>query len=224
MIDQASFAHANRQLPLAISRHAAQLFLEKGLRGTSGQEIADAAGVSVRTVWRLFGTKERCIAPVLSISIVRFSHVMQGWPDVLPLEDHLSHAMPVDSETPEAIADGVLAVRLLALTRTEPDLRIIWLEAYQSLETQLTPIIARRCNRSDQDFEVRLCAATITAAIRVVDETVSVAAIGGERHFTPEDLAGIMAGAIRDAATLPICDAVARDAFGSRSLRSGRAA
>jgi AcrR family transcriptional regulator len=209
---------------LSVARAAARLFLDRGVAGTSGQDIADSAGVSVRTVWRQFGTKERCVAPVLSVSIARFSRVMQDWPDGVSLEAHLAQAMPVADEAPQVIEDGVLAVRLVALARREPDIRTVWLESYDRLETDLLPVVATRCNRAVQDFEVRLCAATIAAAIRVVDETVSAAAIGGERHFTPGDLVQIMAGAIRDAATLPICDPVARSAFGTRFEQSGDAA
>jgi AcrR family transcriptional regulator len=213
-----------RNQPLAIARAAARLFLDRGVAATSGQDIAAAAGVSVRTVWRQFGTKERCVAPVLSVSIARFARVMESWPDGAALETHLRQAMPVEGETAQVIEDGVLAVRLVALAQTEPDIRTVWLESYDRLEADLLPVVASRCNRSDRDFEVRLCAATIAAAIRVVDERVSAAAIGAERHYTPGDLVEIMAGAIRDAATLPICDPVPLGAFGARSPRQGKAA
>ena len=35
---------------LAVSRHAARLFLERGVHGASGDDIAKAAGLSKRTV------------------------------------------------------------------------------------------------------------------------------------------------------------------------------
>lgn len=208
---------------LAIAREAARLFLDRGVAATSGDDIARAVGVSTRTVWRHFRNKESCVAPVLAVSIARFARIMRAWPLGSSLEDHLRGAMPLDGETQQTIADGSLAVRLVALAATEPDIRTVWLDAYHQFEADFLPIIGERCNRSTQDFDVRLCAATIAAAIRVVDETVSGAAIRGERSYTPDDLVEIMASAIRDAATLPICDPVSRATFGARLRRAGGA-
>lgn len=209
---------------LSIAREAAELFLVRGVAATTGDDIAEAAGVSTRTVWRHFRNKESCVAPLLAVSISRFARLLRTWPLDVTIEDHLRATMPLDWETPRVIADGVLAVRLVALAATEPDIRTVWLHAYHQLEAELLPVIGERCNRSAQDFDVRLCVATMVAAIRVVDETISIAAIGGEQSFTSADLAAIMAGAIRDAATLPVCDAVPRGVFGARTQRGGTAA
>src|SRR5690606_6391903 len=47
---------------LAVARKAAQLFLERGFSGTSGDDIAEACGLSKRTIWRYFRNKESCVA------------------------------------------------------------------------------------------------------------------------------------------------------------------
>lgn len=210
---------ARDDVRLAIARAAARLFLERGVADTGGDDIASAVGISTRTVWRHFRNKESCVAPVICVAIDRFARVLRSWPLDAALEDHLRVAMPLDWVGAQAIADGVLAVRLVALAATEPDIRTVWLECYDRLETELHPILGQRCNRAPHDFDVRLCAATITAAVRVVDESVSVAAMSGERSFAPDDLSQIMAGAIRDAATLPVCDPVPANVFGERSAQ-----
>lgn len=198
---------------LGIAREAARLFLEHGLANTSGDAIAAAAGISTRTVWRYFRNKESCIAPVLAVSIQRFARIMAAWPLDRALEDHLRVALPLAGEPAQLISDGALAVRLVALVDKEPDIRATWLEAYHGLELALHDVIARRANRSVLDFDVRLCAATIVAAVRIVDQAISVAAVAGERTYTPADLVDLLSGAIRDAAILPICDPIARNIY-----------
>jgi AcrR family transcriptional regulator len=213
---------ASSDTRLDIARSAARLFVERGVAATGGDEIAAAAGVSTRTVWRHFRNKESCIGPLLVAAIARFGRMMRIWPLDRSLEDHLRAAMPLDWETAQTIADGVLAARLVALASREPDIRAVWLDSYHQLETELRPIVSRRCNRSEIDFDVRLCAATIVTAIRIVDEDVTVAAMSGARQFEPIELAEIMAAAIRDAATLPICDPVPLETFARpRRRRAG---
>ena len=46
------------QARLDVSRHACALFWERGVSGTSGDDIAAAAGLSTRTIWRYFRSKE----------------------------------------------------------------------------------------------------------------------------------------------------------------------
>lgn len=204
---------------LRISREAAQLILDRGLAKTSGDAIASAAGMSTRTVWRLFRNKESCVQPVLMMAIQRFGRIMDQWPLEVALEDHLRVALPLDGETPRLIADGALAVQLVALCAKEPDIRAVWLDAYHHLESQLHHVIARRTNRSTLDLEVRMCAATVVAAIRIIDQDISIAALNGDRDYSPADLVALMSGAIRNAATLPICDRVASSIYRSSAGR-----
>ncbi|AHE54614.1 TetR/AcrR family transcriptional regulator [Sphingomonas sanxanigenens] len=198
---------------LRISREAARLFLERGVAETGGDAIAAAAAVSTRTVWRHFRNKESCIEPVLVTSIQRFARIMDEWPLDVSLEDHLRIAMPVGGESPRLIADGTLAVKLVALCAQEPDIRAIWLDAYHLLEVRFHAVIARRSNRSTLDFDVRMCAATIVAAIRIIDQAISIAAVSGGQSYAAVELAELMSGAIRKAATLPVCDPVPRAIF-----------
>ncbi|WP_429593997.1 TetR/AcrR family transcriptional regulator [Sphingomonas zeicaulis] len=209
---------------LRISREAARLFLSHGVAEVSGDAIGAAAGVSTRTVWRHFRNKESCIEPVLTVSIQRFARILKDWPLDDTLEAHLRVAMPLDGESPTLISDGAMAVRLVALCDKEPAIRTVWLDAYHALELEVREVVARRANRSVLDYDVRLCAATIVAAIRTIDEAISVAAVSGERSYTSIDLARLMADAIRTAATLPICDAIERGLHTLLSRRSAGAA
>ena len=193
---------------LLIARHAAALFLANGVAGTSGKDIADASGVSERTVWRHFRTKETCVEPLLSQSALRFTEQMLGWSRLISIEDHLSEVFALDRRADEEIADGVLIVRLVAILPQEPDLQATWLMASHLAEQGLIEIIAARLDRSPDDFDIRLCAAAVAAAMRVIDEDISRAVIGRAEVFTLADVVSRMAGAIRAASTLSFCDPV----------------
>lgn len=212
------------EVRLRISREAARLFLAHGVAETSGDAIAAAAGVSTRTVWRHFRNKESCVGPVLVRTIQRFAGILNDWPLDTSLEAHLRVRFPLKDEDQQLIGDGALAVRLVALCAREPDIRAVWLDAYHFLELQLHEIVARRANRSSLDFDVRLCAAAIVAAVRVVDEVVGVAVMNGDRASLPEDLVDLISGAIRTASTLPICDPIAGGVYNLSAGRVARAA
>lgn len=198
---------------LAVARNAARLFLERGVANTSGDDIAAASALSKRTVWRYFRTKESCVEPLFIASALRFASTLQEWPLDLSIEDYLESAIRVDQQTPQTIADDILAVRLIALSAHEPDLQTAWLNACHRLEQELHAVVSRRANRSVLDFDVRLCAATMVAAIRVVDESISKAAINEHQKFTHAEAVGRVASAIRAASTLPICDPIVIDNY-----------
>lgn len=193
---------------LAVSRHAARLFLERGVRGTTGDEIAAAAGLSTRTIWRYFGTKENCVAPLFSTSSLRFTAKLRAWPRNASIEEYLHRAFGEESKTPAEIADELLVTRLVAMLPEEPALRAAYLMSAQAGEEDLADIVADRLLRSAKDPEVRLCAATVMAAIRILDETISTAVIRDGQTFTREDTIDRVGRAIRAASTLPICDPV----------------
>lgn len=192
---------------LAVSRHAARLFVERGVAATSGDDIAAAAGLSKRTVWRYFRNKESCVEPLFDATSLRFIAMLREWPRNASIESWLQACLGRE-RPPADLADDVLAVRLLAMLPDEPDLRASWLMATQRAEDALAAIVADRLERSPRDLEVRLCAATVMAAIRVVDETISIAAVKHRQTFTNQDVIDRLAHAIRVASTLPICDPV----------------
>ena len=192
---------------MEVSRHAARLFVERGVAATNGDDIAAAAGLSKRTVWRYFRNKESCVEPLFDATSLRFISMLSEWPRDASIEVWLQASLGSE-RAPADLADDVLAVRLLAMLPDEPDLRASWLMATQRAEEALAGIVAERLERSARDIEVRLCAATVMAAIRVVDETISIAAVKHRQTFTTQDVIDRLARAIRVASTLPICDPV----------------
>lgn len=194
---------------LDVSRHAARLFWEKGFDATSGDDIAAAAGISTRTVWRYFRSKEACVEPVLKISELRFAALLKQWPMTESIDTFLARSMKAFASDDTFIRDSIAAVRILAILHREPALRSAWLMACHAAEMELVCIIAGRVSRAAEDFDVRLCAASVTAAMRLVDEEISSAVINDGLRVSSEDATARIISAIRAGATLPICDAVA---------------
>lgn len=203
---------------LTVARHAARLFVKNGLAATSGAQIAAASGLSERTIWRYFASKESCVEPLFLAASMQFHGKLRQWPRNVSIEAHLQECCKLDGTAPEDIEDALLAVLLLTRMTDEPALRAVWLVACYQVEQDMIDIIADRLDRSKKDFDVRLCAATIAASMRLIDETISIAAIDHGQRFTTEQVAQEMAQAIRKASTLPICDPIMPNVFGAATF------
>lgn len=203
---------------LAVARQAAQLFLERGFSGTSGDDIAEACGLSKRTIWRYFRNKESCVAPLFERSWQCFAQLLDQWPRTVSIEEYLTTCSKNVSYCPEQHADEKLIIRMIATLADEPDLRSVWLFSYHSGEEQMAAIIADRLDRSCNDYEVRLCSAAVMAAIRTVDEAISIAAVRYGETFTNAQVVAQMSRAIRALSNLPFCDPCEPRPFGPNAV------
>lgn len=171
---------------LDISRHAVRLFTEQGVAATSGEQIAQAAGVSERTFWRYFPHKESCVEPVLTKMVDAFCVVLRAWPPELELIDHLRQAYsPVVDSASGADVDAVLAV--VRLTQGEPALRAAYLVLRERAEDALADVLAERMGLPRDSIDVRLRAAAASAVLRVATDDVARANAAG---ITAEALSG----------------------------------
>jgi AcrR family transcriptional regulator len=184
---------------LAVSRHACALFWERGVSATSGDDIASAAGLSTRTIWRYFRTKESCVEPVLAKSLDRFLAVMDRWPPELSLAEHLAADVVTHPLAPQDVDDEVSAMRIATMTPVEPALRTAYLMVHDEMERGLIPVVAKRLDLPDHDLTVRLCAAAVTGAFRVIDEDVSRTVVVDRIQVTQSEALALMDRAIRDA-------------------------
>jgi AcrR family transcriptional regulator len=187
------------QARLRVSRHACELFWERGVSTTTGDDIAAAAGLSTRTIWRYFRTKESCVEPVLALSANRFIALADRWPAELSLADHMAADMVQNPLTERELADVVAALRIATLSATEPALRTAYLMVHDEMERGFIPVVARRLRLPDDDLTVRLCAAAVTAAFRVVDEDVGRRTIIDKEKVTQQEALALVDRAIRDA-------------------------
>jgi AcrR family transcriptional regulator len=206
------------RLRLEISREAARLFWAQGVAGTSGDQIAEAVGLSTRTIWRHFRSKEACAEPIVRQGVETLLGILRHWPRETSLEDHLKAELVKRrlefEDVPEAraeLADEMLALKMVRLADTEPALRTAWLMAYDQVEHEMRAIIGDRLRRPADDLEVRLHAATASAALRVLDEHIGADILAGGDLTAYDDLtalSGRLAGAIRTATGGVVGDAL----------------
>lgn len=167
------------RIRLEISREAARLFWEQGVDATTGEQIADAVGLSVRTLWRYFRNKESCAEPVLAQDAEEFVAVLRRWPRNRSLEDHLVEWATNRTQDPDQRAYDMAVIRMTVLAEKEPDLRAAWLMANDRVERELVEAFADRLRRSADDLDVRMHAAAANAVLRVISEDVSAAILAG---------------------------------------------
>jgi AcrR family transcriptional regulator len=174
-----------RRQRLDISREAVRLFRAHGVAGTSGARIAEAAGVSERTLWRLFRTKESCVEPLLTEALDGFCAVLRSWPVGVELAEHLRVAYTFVPRQSRAETDAVLAV--VRMTRDDLALRAVWLVLQERAEPTLAEVLAPRAGLPPDAPEVRVLAAMVNAALRVVTDDFARTAADG---VTPHDVDG----------------------------------
>ncbi|GAA1932437.1 TetR/AcrR family transcriptional regulator [Streptomyces durmitorensis] len=201
------------RLRLEISREASRLFWAQGVDATSGDQIADAVGLSTRTIWRHFRSKESCAEPIVTQGVEWEMRTLRDWPANLSLEDHLAAEVARHHNAADAgeQADTLLAIKMIRLADHEPPIRTAWLMACDQVEREMTAIIAKRLGRPADEFAMRLYGAAASAAFRVFNEELGAAALRG---VIPEDREGNvvrrMARVVRDATAGAIGDAVTR--------------
>jgi AcrR family transcriptional regulator len=150
---------------LEVARAAVGLFLAKGVADTSAEEIAEAAGISSRTLWRYFPTKDSCVAPLLTGVIELIAQFLESWRSDQTMAEVFDTIGLHDN-----VADRTTMVHLVRLTRTEPGLRAVWLEAHRHAESAYADALARRAGLPGPDLAVTVQAAMITTALRVAAE------------------------------------------------------
>ncbi|KOT42700.1 TetR family transcriptional regulator [Streptomyces caelestis] len=150
---------------LDIARAAVDLFIAQGVTATTGEQIAEAVGVSARTVWRYFPTKESCVRPLFSSGIDTIATTLRQWRPGEPLQEALDQVWSTG-----AVLPGPDVGALLRLTRTEPGLRAVWLQTHDEAEPAFARALAERAGLPADDVRPAVWAAMFNAALRAAVE------------------------------------------------------
>jgi AcrR family transcriptional regulator len=151
------------EIRLEIATAAVRLFTEQGLDGTSVAQIADAAGIATRTLWRYFPSKEACAAPLLSFGLDRFTSYVRDLPAGRPLVEAADDTRWFsDAASPTRV---LLVIDLLRLTHTEPLLDAVWSRCYSEAVAPLARVLAERLGHPAEDLRVRVKASMLLAAM-----------------------------------------------------------
>ncbi|WP_150236603.1 TetR/AcrR family transcriptional regulator [Nocardiopsis quinghaiensis] len=152
---------------MEIAHAAVRLFTANGVSGTTGDDIAHALGLSTRTLWRYFPTKESCVRPLLTEGLDLVAGHLRACPADTPLLEYLDQERFFDGDAP-LVEDSVMD--LIRMTRTEPGLMAVWLEVHHAAESVFADIIAARSGDPADGMSVRVQAAMLNAALRLAAE------------------------------------------------------
>ncbi|MEU9345248.1 TetR family transcriptional regulator [Streptomyces sp. NPDC048278] len=157
---------------MEIADEAVRLFVLQGVAATTAEDIASAAGVSTRTLWRYFRSKEECVRPLLAAGIELATERLRAyWRG----DGSFAHAISSFDDPGTVAAQPIEALRdLVRLSRKEPGLRAVWLESHFDAEEVFAGVIAEGTGRSAHDLAVRLEAGMLNAALRVAVEDWAV--------------------------------------------------
>ncbi|MFB7425554.1 TetR/AcrR family transcriptional regulator [Streptomyces hydrogenans] len=190
------------EIRLEIAHAAVDLFVAQGVAATTGEQIGQAVGVSARTVWRYFPSKEACVAPLFTAGIDAIAACLRAWRPGTPLEEAFERALagaPRPVRGPEGRAPVGALVRL---TRTEPALRAVWLQSYDEAEPAFARALADRAGLPPGDLRPALQAAMLNAALRAAVEHHAWHLEGGaaDADASERELARVMREALGVAA------------------------
>ncbi len=186
-------------LRLEIAHEAVRLFTAQGVTGTTGEQIAQAVGISARTLWRHFPTKEGCVLPLLSAGLESAIEQLRHWPPETGLLDFFTDALRHGQAPPTdpAVFD------LIRMTLTEPALRTVWLQAHDDALPVLGELLARRSGGSPDDLRVKVHAAALNGALRAAAEEFALRFADDPRASDGEIAACLLTALLAAAEGLP---------------------
>lgn len=162
-------ARRRRDTRLAIAQAAARLFAERGVAATGAEEIAQAAGVSLRTFYRHAHLKQDAVIPLLEVGAERWQEqlgaIAPGADLRSAIADVVAHALDVGDDGPgQALTRGLVLTML-----QDDDLRRVWGKVNGDSCRALESILAVHLDGSDP-LAAPLLAEAATASIRITLE------------------------------------------------------
>ncbi|GAA4791646.1 TetR/AcrR family transcriptional regulator [Streptomyces ziwulingensis] len=159
------------EIRLEIAHAAVDLFVTQGVAATTGEQIGRAVGVSARTVWRYFPSKESCVRPLLAAGVELIAAALRAWHPGQSLAEALDFEREVtEDDGPLTGLEQASVGALVRLTRTEPGLRAIWLQTYDEAEPAFARALAERAGLPPDDLRPAIQAAMFNAALRAAVE------------------------------------------------------
>lgn len=150
---------------MEIAYAAVRLFTSKGMAATSADEIADAVGVSTRTLRRYFPTKESCVQPLLIVGLARATAALGARQSDRTTNRIVDVITGREPESGMPSADMEMTLAWIRLTRAEPTLRAIWLQFQHDNEHAIAEVLAEIAGASAEDLHIKIKASMIIAAL-----------------------------------------------------------
>jgi AcrR family transcriptional regulator len=147
-----------------IAEAAIGLFMRQGYETVSVEAIAEEAGVSERTLYRYFATKDDVLSPIITEGTAELAGLIATRPAGEPIATAVHRAF---AQTSGGV-DQAQVQALIRLLITVPALHARWLNELLAIEDALVPTIT---SRIEVDVtQAHLTAAAIVTAMRVTLE------------------------------------------------------
>ena len=164
---------------LRASEAACLLFIAEGTDQTVAS-LAAHIGLSERTFYRYFSTREQVIRPVLEHGIATVASTFAAE----PLTDSFMDVAILGFERTLWGDHADYTRRLVPLLLQDTELYAVWLSTIRDFEAALLPLVAARLGVSEESLRAHLATAALVSAMRVSFEHPS------------EDPAGTMSEAL----------------------------
>ncbi|WP_328615720.1 TetR/AcrR family transcriptional regulator [Amycolatopsis sp. NBC_00355] len=149
-----------------ITRVAMNLFLEQGFDGTTIDQIAATAGISRRSFFRYFGTKEDIVLGDLADQGALVREILESIPLSVPPREALREALwRVDGEGMQS----EVALKIAKMMYETPSLRARSIEKHLQWQEQLVPNIRLRLGVAADDVTDPAADAIVASAIACLD-------------------------------------------------------
>jgi AcrR family transcriptional regulator len=156
-----------------IAKSALELFLRDGYEQINAEDIAEDSGVSLRTFYRYFSSKDEVLSPIITDGMLELVEQIASRPARERLMTAVERAF--EELTPTNADSGPL----LTLLTDVPALHSRWLQDLRAIEEALVPVIQARARRPISDEHAHLTAAAVLTGLRVVLESSAGPGSGG---------------------------------------------
>ncbi len=148
-----------------ITATARRLFVERGFDATTVDDIAAAAGISRRSFFRYFGTKEDVVLGDLKTRGEAIADALAARPaEEGPWEALRAAFLEI---LPRIIPDPVAEVAMIRMTKDAPSLRARSVEKRALCLEPLVPILAARLRGPDPEMAARVIVSSVLACYHV---------------------------------------------------------
>ncbi|MCO6000215.1 TetR family transcriptional regulator [Actinoallomurus rhizosphaericola] len=146
--DQKLWARTRQAVHAEVARTAMGLFLERGFEATTIDDIAAAAGISRRSFFRYFGTKEDIVLGDLAAQGELIRKELEARPAT---EDAWTALLNALRHAPRPGQDDATTLKISKMLYGTPSLRARSLEKHLQWQALLTPDIRRRLGVAPDD-------------------------------------------------------------------------
>jgi AcrR family transcriptional regulator len=153
---------------LEIAEIALRLFAQDGYAHVTTEQIAEEAGVSLRTFYRYFAAKDEVLGPIVDERVGRFVDALADRPAEESLVAAVPHALnSVTAAAQRATANQMPVAQVFA---EAPALHARWLQDLRQVEQALVPVVYARLGSSCTENQAQVTAAVIITALRLAFE------------------------------------------------------